>query len=146
MGYEITDADMGGVDASGKVAIMESLILAVMAEGQRPPGEIANFDKETERIPWGMDADKLSTDMHAARDRIKALDGDEAVAAFIGTIAQRVTEPSLREKVWRAAAFIAADSGLSNQEKNYLILLANAFEMSVDQIKEIKADVKEEIG
>ena len=46
MGYEITDADMANLAESGKVAIMESLILAVMAEAARPPGEIANFDRD----------------------------------------------------------------------------------------------------
>lgn len=146
MGYEITGADTAGLDESGKVAIMESLILAVMAKGERPPEEIANFDKEAERIPWGLSNDELSTHMHAARDRIKGLEGDEAVAAFIATIAERVTAPSLREKVWRAAAYIAAASGLEIQEKNYLILLANAFEMTVEQIRALKADVKAELG
>ncbi len=145
MALQLETEDMRGLTDDQKVAIMEALVLGILADGRVAQPEIEKFENEAARIPWGMSDEQVKSKMTAARDRLVGLvrAREEApIVASIQSIAKRVTTPALRDKVFRTmTAVMGAGDGLTLGEKNLMIVVANAFEMSPDRLDKIKAEM-----
>ena len=63
---------------------------------------------------------------------------------FIDSIAARLKGATLREKVFRAMVWVMAESGLNNLEKNVMIAFASAFQIPLERLTVIKADIAED--
>ena len=141
MGFELTQEDVKALTDDQKVAIMESLLIAVLADGRAEKQEVVQFDQEVERVPWGIERSALAGQMEAARGRILQLKGAAVVLPFIGSVASRLPTEELREKVFRAMCAIMATSDLNPGEKNVMFTFATAFRIPLPRLDAIKADV-----
>lgn len=141
MSFAFTKEDLEAQSLGQKVAIMESLIVALTADGATPDAETDRFDREVEAIPWGMERAELIAELTAARQRIMALESREAGVALIERAAATL-DTSMREKVFRAmASIIRADMEMNKAELGLLRGYASAFGISNERIEQIKAAV-----
>lgn len=142
MAFVLTDEDMGELDRDQKVAVMESLIMAVLAGGRLPEPEVVRFDAEVDRLGWGMEEAERSEELKRARHRVRQLSDDTATRSFIDAIAERLPARTIREKLFRAmGAIMGAESKLNQNERNVLMAVAVSFQLEVERLAEIKADI-----
>ncbi len=147
MGFAFTTDDLAPLSVDQKAAIMEALVVAVMADRQVVPAETARFDLEVEAIPWGLERATLIAQLTAARARVLGLANEAATLALIRDSGTRLLDPSLREKVFRAmGAIMFADQALGRGEINVLGKYATAFAIPHDRLDVIKADLDAAFG
>jgi len=142
MAYEMTAKDLVDLSEDQQVAIMESLVLAIVADHKTNPAETTRFDAELSAIPWKLEPPKVIEHILEIRDRVLAMKDTQEPIALIRRIAERLPDPSVREKVFRAMGSIMSADGTPNlDEKNMLITYARAFGLDGHQIEAIKADL-----
>jgi hypothetical protein len=147
MSFSLTKQDLDSLTDDQKTAIIESLLVAVVADRKTPRSETDKFDAVVEAIPWGLDRERLIANMTAARGRILALKDQDAAIALIKSIGVRLPEIGVREKVFRAmGAIMFSDGELSKGEINVLGKYATAFDLAHDRLEAIKADILAEIN
>ena len=143
MSFAFTALDMASLNQDQKSAIMEALVIAVVADGRAVEAETAQFDREVEAIDWGMDRATLIEQVTAARKKVMAIEGTEQGIVIITDVARRLDVPAIREKTFRAmAAVMAADGDMSRPELSVLAGFATKFELPRDRFELIKADVE----
>ncbi len=142
MSFSFTKDDTANLTLEQKVAIMESLTIAVIADGQAPKSETDQFDREVEAIEWGVDKRELIELLTEVRTRVLALASEDDAVALINSVTARLVEPGLREKTFRAmAAIMYADGEMANAELSVLGGYATNFQIPRDRFAAIKADV-----
>ncbi|MCE9575362.1 MAG: hypothetical protein K8W52_19580 [Deltaproteobacteria bacterium] len=143
MGYEIKKQDLDGLSADQQVAIMESLVLAVVADHKTTPAETKQFEAEVNAVPWNLEPAKVMEQLLAVRTRIIAMKTPEEAASLINQVAERLPDPVLREKLFYAmGSIMASDLQMTLEEKNVLSVYVKAFGLTVDQVESIKTDIK----
>ena len=143
MNYAFTTDDITPLTSEQKSALIESLVLAVLADGQAQPEEAAQFDREIKAVPWGMEDADVRRHLEAARQRFLELDNPDAAQALMTSIASRLPTASLREKVLHAVAMVLyATKKMNRQGATAFGALATAFELSREQLDAIKHSVK----
>jgi len=136
---QLTAADLAAADDPTKLAILESMLLAVFADGQVHSDEIRVFNRLAEALPWGMDKEVLTALIHGAQERMKALTNPTAISDFVIGIALRVPSQGLRQKIlYTMAVLAAADGSMHSFEKNLLGLVAVAFNLTSDTVRSLK--------
>lgn len=142
MSFAFTKDDLAGLCEDEKVAIMESLVVAVVTDGKMPASETAKFDSEVEAIDWGMEQSQLIALMTGARARVLALKTRDDGIAFIHSVRDRLSNATLREKVFRSmGAIMFADDDMAKSERNVLAGYATAFGLTHERFKVIQADI-----
>jgi uncharacterized tellurite resistance protein B-like protein len=130
-----TVEEMAALDDDQRTAIMESLMVAVFADGQTPRAETTAFDAAVAAIPWGLDRARLIEALSAIRLRILAFRDQEEAIALIASVGRRLPDPELREKVFHAMGVIMfADDRLDRGEINVLGKYATAFGLSRERL------------
>lgn len=142
MSFAFTPDDVATLQLEQKIAVMDSLMVAVIADGQAVESETEQFDREVEAIEWGMTRADLMSHLVKARARVMGLSGgDEAVELF-RAVAARITDAGLREKVFRAmGAIMFADGDMASAELSVLKGYATIFELTQVRYELIKADI-----
>lgn len=139
-GMKLEAADFAAMDDSAKLAVLESLLIAIYADGVVMPEEVQRFDQIVARLPWGMEPPVLMALAAGAKARLDKLTTPVAISDFVAGVAARITAPRIREKVvYTMASIAAADGKLHQFEKNILGLYAVSFGITSDRIAEIKA-------
>jgi len=142
MGYEIKKQDLDGLSADQQVAIMESLVLAVVADHKTSPAETKQFEAEVNAVPWNLEPATVMADLLDVRTRILAMKTSEEAVSLINQIAERLPDPVLREKLFYAmGSIMASDLQMTLDEKNVLSVYVKAFGLTVDQVESIKTDI-----
>ncbi len=143
MSFAFTADDIAPLSAEQKSAIVESLVIAVLADGTAPKEETAVFDKQIDAIPWGMENDEVKRHLEAARRRFLELSNPEAADAMVTSIAGRLPTPELREKVLHAVANILYATKKMNRPGAVIFgALSTAFAIPQDRLDAIKHSVK----
>lgn len=143
MGYQIKKQDLAGLSADQQVAIMESLVLAVVADHATSPQETRQFETQINAVPWTLEPAKVMEQLRDVRTRILAMKSASEAVSLINQIAERLPDPALREKLFYAmASIMASDLQMTLDEKNVLAVYAKAFGLTGDQIEAIKTDIK----
>ena len=134
--------DFSAMDDAAKLAVLESLMLTIYADGVVSPDELRRFDQIVSQLPWGMEPPVLTALAAGAKARLAKLTTPVAIADFVAGVAARITALPIREKVVFTTATLAASDGKLHQfEKNILGLYSVSFGLTSDRIKEIKAAV-----
>jgi len=142
MSFTLTQDDLSSLSENQKVAIMEALMTGILADGKAKPEEIAAFDHQVEAIPWGIERARLKTLLEDVRHRVLTLKTTEQVVEFVKSLAERLPSPEIREKAFRGMlAEMVADDNLTVEEKNIIVLFANAFGLTVERLETIRNDL-----
>ncbi len=143
MGYKIEKKDLEGLSDDQQVAIMESLVLAVVADHKATPAETGQFDVQVNAVPWAMEPPKVIEHFKEVRTRILGHKTPAEAVSLVNQIAERLPDPILREKLFHAmGSIMAADNQMAMDEKNVLAVYMKAFGITVDQLEAIKTDIK----
>lgn len=143
MAYEITTKELEGLSEDQQVAIMESLIMAVIADHKATPAETKKLDDEVNAVPWTLAPAKVMERLLDARTRIVGFKTPAEAVSLVQQIAERLPDPVLREKLFHAmASIMEVDGGLNADAKNLLGVYVHAFALTGVQIEAIKADIK----
>lgn len=142
MGYAITGKDLEGLSEDQQAAIMESLLLAVAADRKATADEAKLFEDELNAIPWTLAPDKVMKMVMAARDRVFARKTPAEATSLVQQIGERLTDPSLRTKVYHAVATIMlTDHDITDREQQIMKAYGAAFGLDRGDIEAIEADL-----
>ena len=136
---QLDASDFAALDDSGKLAVLEALMLVVYADGKVTPDEIRRFDAIVTALPWGVGQDVLKALLQGANERMATLTTPVAISDFVSNLATRLPGAALREKVLYTMA--TADDVLHPFERNLLGLCVVSFNITSDRVKAIKAAV-----
>lgn len=143
MSFAFTTDDLATLGPEQKSAIIEALVIAVLADGRAPAEETAQFDREVGAIPWGMEDPEVRRHLEAARRRLLELSDVEAANALVLSIAERLPTPALREKTLHAVANILYATKKMNRPGAVAFgAFASAFQTPQERLDAIKASVK----
>jgi uncharacterized tellurite resistance protein B-like protein len=134
--------DIEGLDDAQKLAVLEALVSAVLADGKPSQIELASFEHIVSNLPWGMEPAVVDAQIKGIAQRIAAFSAPAQISDFIVQMAARLPSQSLREKVfYTVATIIFADGAVSKVEQNTLGALVFAFGITSDRLAAIKLAV-----
>ena len=144
MKLTLTREDMNKLGQDEKAAIIDALVVAVLADGVASPVEVARFDAEVAEVPWELDQHTVVGLIRSARERVGALKGDEGIA-LVKSIAEKLPSEEIREKVLRMMiSVMLADGRPAKQEQQVGGVFAAAFQLSPESLRRIGADARNE--
>ena len=133
--------DMASLSAVQKDAILEALFLALGIDREIQPDELARFDQEVARIPWGIEERVLRDLVQAARVRRKLVSGTENTLAWIRELANKLPNQTVKEKTLGTMARIALAHGLNRPERGLLNTFAANLGLPTERLEQIKAEL-----
>jgi hypothetical protein len=125
-------------------AILEALVVAVVANGRVGQDEVARLKDEVKRIPWGQPKEAIIEKAQAAQTRVNALSGDSERVALLKSIAARLPPGPVAEKTIATMGLVmgAADHSVDAQEQNTLITYALAFGINKERFQAIAESIR----
>jgi len=143
MKFVLNQEDVKSLSEDQQSAIFDALVAAAWADGNVSQAEMARFEAEVVKVPWGKDEQTLIKMVHASRDRVGQLKDKDGVLAFIKNIADRVPSQTVREKIlYMMGVIMFSDRQLSDAEKNVVAAFAQAFGISKERFDLIGAEVR----
>jgi hypothetical protein len=132
-------ADFAAMDDAQRVAVLEAMVVGLIADAVVTPSEIRRFDEIVFGLPWGVEREVLVAMITGARDRVGALKTREEVQAYVEGLAKRLPSQELREKVvFTMATLMFSDGEQVQAEKNVLGLFVIAFGITRERAAAIK--------
>lgn len=143
MSYTFTNEEMQGLSDAQKDAILDVVIAGVLADGQVDDAEVAKFDAEIRRVPWGRTEDAMNEKVKASFTRINGFSSPEQAFELVKSCAETLTDPVIREKTFALLTTIMyADQKMTANEKTVLTVFATAFQIPIPKLAEISEAVK----
>lgn len=128
------------MDEAQRVAVLEAMLVALIADDKITPAELLRFDQIVTSLPWHVDDEVLHMMIRAAKDRVTALQSRAQIQDYVSRLATRLPTARLREQViFTMATLMAADDEVEQIEKNVLGLFVVAFNITSDRAAAIKA-------
>jgi hypothetical protein len=133
-------SDFAAMDDAQRLAVLETMVIGLIADNKVTPPEIRRFDEIVLALPWGVEREVLVAMITGARDRLLALKTPERIQDYVMGLATKLPSQALREKVvFTMATLMLSDGDLAQGEKNVLGLFVIAFGITSDRAAAIKA-------
>lgn len=137
---KLEGSDLTSLDDAQRLAVLEALVVGVVADGKVTAAEVRRFDEIVLSLPWGLDRAVLGAMVKGAHERIAALRSAGQVQDYVASLANRLPGADLRDKVvYTMATLMWADGEVHPAEKGVLGLLVIAFGITSDRAEAIKA-------
>src|SRR5688500_18285709 len=131
-------ADFSALEDPERLAILEALVVGVIADGQINATESRHFDELVLGLPWGFDREVLRVMIQGAHERLAGLTTPVEIHDYLVKLAHRLTSESLREKViFTMAQLMYSDGDFNRAEKNVVGAFAVAFGIPSDRVAAI---------
>jgi uncharacterized tellurite resistance protein B-like protein len=139
MGFELEPSDLASLDDAQRLAVLETMVLGLIADSQVTPAEIRRFDEIVLALPWGVEREVLAGMIQGARDRLVALRTPAQIQDYLITVAERLPGAELRDKVvFTMATLMLSDGVLDRIEKNILGIFSVAFGITSERVAAIQ--------
>ncbi len=139
---KLEPADFAEMDDPQRAALLEALVAGVLADGQVTPREVQRFDQIVLALPWNMEPGVLDALVKGTQQRVAALKSGTDLMDFVASLAARLPQPTIRDKVLATMATVmAADGDVNQLEKNVIGVFVLAFGITSDRFAAIKAYV-----
>lgn len=140
MTMHLTAEDFGKLDETQRNAILETMVIGLIADNKVNPAEVRRFDELVLGLPWGVAQPILVSMITGARNRLVALKTPVEFQDYLVTVAKRIPTDEMREKaVFTMATIMFSDGHLDKLEKSILDLFVIAFGITSDRVSAIKA-------
>lgn len=137
---KLEGSDLAVLDDAQRLAVLEALVVGVVADGKVTPDEVRRFDEIVLALPWGLDRAVLAAMVRGAHERIRAMRSPAQVQDYVASLAHRLPGADLRDKVvYTMATLMWADGEVHPAEKGVLGLLVIAFGITSERAATIKA-------
>ena len=117
-------SDFAGLDDTQRTAILETMVVGLIADNQITAPEVRRFDEIVLALPWGVERDVLVGMIRGAKERLSSLQTPQAIKDYVVGLATRLPDPALRDKVvFTMATLMLAEQGdllLNDPIGNYL--------------------------
>jgi uncharacterized tellurite resistance protein B-like protein len=134
----LTPADVESLTLEQQDAVLEALVVAVVADGSVGQPEVARFNAEVGAVPWGRSMDEVARMAQAAKARIFGLRSDAERLSMLKSISKKLHDSPVREKVLAMMARVSmADHAVNVSETNVLLAFGAAFGISRERTGEI---------
>jgi uncharacterized tellurite resistance protein B-like protein len=131
-------ADFSTLEDPERLAVLEALVVGVIADGQINAAESRHFDELVLGLPWGFDREVLRVMIQGAHERLSGLTTPVEIHDYLVKLAQRLPSESLREKViFTMATLMHSDGEFNRAEKNVVGAVAVAFGIPSDRVAAI---------
>jgi hypothetical protein len=133
-------SDLAALSQPQKDAVLTSLFVALIADGEPSTEELAQFERSVAALPWGKDREQLQLLTRSTVDRLRT-SNDDGKRAFMKELADAIPGAALREKVvFDMAAVMAADQVATGAERSTVGAFILAFGLDPQTvIEKIKA-------
>lgn len=132
-------SDFDAMDDAQRVAVLEAMVVGMIADSKITPAEVRRFDEIVLALPWGVDRDVLAAMIAGAHDRLAALKTRDEIHAYVEELAKRLPSQGLREKVvFTMATLMFSDGDQVQAEKNVLGLFVVAFGITRERATAIR--------
>lgn len=139
MTMHLDATDFAALDEPQRIAVLETMVVALIADTKVTPPEIRRFDEIVLGLPWGVEREVLSAMIRGARDRLVAFKTQPEVLDYVAKLAKLLPDQTLREKlIFTMATLFHSDGELAKEEKAILGLFAIAFEIKRDRVDVIR--------
>ncbi len=125
-----TDPDFQGLSDEQAEAVVDALVAVTFSDARLAPEEVRVFDQALERLPWRWAHDARSRErvISSAREKADGLADPAAAKALADSVAARLPQGAVREKVLGLCRGVAMADGTEEEgERRFLGLLAGAF-------------------
>jgi hypothetical protein len=137
---QLDPSDFAALDDAQRLAVLETMVIGLIADDKVTPAEIRRFDEVVLALPWGVERDVLTGMIKGAQQRLVALKTPAAIHDYIAGLATRLPSPALRDKVvFTMATLMLSDGTIDQLEKNVLGVFVIAFGITSDRLAAIKA-------
>lgn len=137
---KLEGSDLASLDDSQRLAVLEALVVGVVADGKVTPPEARRFEEIVLSLPWGLDRAVLAAMVKGAHERINSMRSPAQVQDYVASLANRLPGAELRDKVvYTMATLMWADGEVHPAEKGVLGLLVIAFGITSERAAAIKA-------
>jgi uncharacterized tellurite resistance protein B-like protein len=131
-------ADFSALEDPERLAVLEALVVGVIADGQINAAETRQFDELVLGLPWGFDRAVLSVMIQGAYERLAGLKTPVEIHDYLVKLAHRLPSVSLREKViFTMATLMYSDGEFNRAEKNVVGAFAVAFGIPSERVAAI---------
>ncbi len=131
-------ADFSALEDPERLAVLEALVVGVIADGQINAAETRHFDELVLGLPWGFDRAVLSVMIQGAYERLAALKTPVEIHDYLVKLAPRIPSVALREKViFTMATLMYSDGEFNRAEKNVVGAFAVAFGIPSERVAAI---------
>ncbi len=137
---KLEGSDLATLNDAQRLAVLEALVVGVVADGKVTPDEVQRFDEIVLALPWGLDRAVLGAMVKGAHERIRGMRSPAQVQDYVASLANRLPGADLRDKVvYTMATLMWADGEVHPAEKGVLGLLVIAFGITSERAAAIKA-------
>jgi uncharacterized tellurite resistance protein B-like protein len=131
-------ADFSALEDPERLAVLEALVIGVIADGQINAKESGHFDEVVLGLPWGFDRAVLRVMIQGAHERLANLRTPVEIHDYLVKLAHRLPSESLREKVlFTMVSLMHSDGEFNRAEKNVVGAFAVAFGIPSDRVAAI---------
>ncbi|MEO8700939.1 MAG: TerB family tellurite resistance protein [Kofleriaceae bacterium] len=131
--------DFAALDDNQRLAVLETMIVGMVADDKVTPAEVRRFDEIVLGLPWGVEHDVLVSMIKGAKDRVLAVKTPAQINDFVLGLAARLPDPKLRDKViFTMATLMFSDGDIAKVEQNVLGLFVVAFGITSDRVGAIR--------
>jgi len=140
----ITSDEIKAMTSDQKDAILEALVVAVVANARVGQDEKHRLKEEVIRIPWDEPKEAIIEKAKAAEAKVSAMKGDEEHVVLLKSIAARLPSKAVAEKLIAMMGRVmgAADRSVDAKEQNTLIAYALAFGIDAERFKAIADSIR----
>ena len=136
---QLEASDFAALDDAQRLAVLETMVVGLIADNKIVPAEIRRFDEIVLNLPWGVEREVLVGMIRGAKERLVSLKTPPQVQDYVVGLASRLPSPELRDKVvFTMATLMFSDGEIDQMEKNTLGLFVVAFGITSDRIAAIK--------
>ncbi|HUQ03750.1 MAG TPA: TerB family tellurite resistance protein [Kofleriaceae bacterium] len=136
---QLATADFEHMDDAQRLAVLEAMVVGLIADNQVTPPEVRRFDEIVMALPWGVERPVLAAMISGARNRLAALKTRDEIDAYVKQLAERLPSQELREKVvFTMATLMFSDGEQVQAEKNVLGLFVIAFGITSERATAIR--------
>ena len=132
-------SDFAALDDAQRLAVLETMVVGLIADNKITPPEIRRFDEIVLNLPWGVEREVLIGMIRGAKERLVAMKSQQEIHDYVISLATRLPSPQLREKiVFTMATLMWSDGVVDQSEKAALGLFVVAFGIPSDRVAAIK--------
>jgi len=132
-------SDFAALDDAQRLAVLETMIVGMIADSRVVPAEIRRFDEIVLGLPWGVEREVLVAMISGARERLAAVKTPAQIQDYVVGLASKLPSAELRDKVvFTMASLMLSDGEFAPKEKNVLGLFVVAFGITSDRAAAIR--------
>ncbi|HEU0032309.1 MAG TPA: TerB family tellurite resistance protein [Kofleriaceae bacterium] len=133
-------SDFAALDDAQRLAVLETMVIGLIADNKVTPAEIRRFDEIVLALPWGVERDVLVGMIKGAQQRLTSFKSPAEIHDYVAGLATRLPSPALRDKVvFTMATLMFSDGEIDTLEKNVLGMFVIAFNITSERLAAIKA-------